>query len=294
MRRRPHSVDGCLVNMIPWQTPSQEVFEELRFASFWVRLEEVPSEFRSLQFGSGLLQPIGQILYTGLYDSRMENKEFIRGFVRIDVTQPLLGRRKARFSHGGEFWVKFGYEGLPTVCFGCGLLGHPLRLCPSPFSDGSDAEDRGPWMQVEKVSYHQVKTAGVKRTAADSVSGGSSSSAAAVDGLQKLPKLSCSSGPGGGHGNAAAGLASFSGPSGQPAPPGFASGLGQRALGQSSSLVQEADKVMVDAVSESIDFLLDQPVMPEVPPLHPTLLSELTSGSVGLYIEWGRPRHDGG
>ncbi|CAN1120599.1 hypothetical protein LINPERPRIM_LOCUS837 [Linum perenne] len=103
VRRRPHSIDGCLVNLLPWKTPSLEVFDELRFATFWVHLEEVPSEFRSLRFGVGLLQPLGQVLHTGLYDSPKENKEFIRGFVRIDVTKPFLGRRKARFSNGGEF-----------------------------------------------------------------------------------------------------------------------------------------------------------------------------------------------
>ncbi|CAN1129297.1 hypothetical protein LINPERHAP2_LOCUS5144 [Linum perenne] len=190
MRRRPHSIDGCLFNLIPWQTPSQEVFEDLRFASFWVRLEGVPSEFRSVQFGTGLLQPIGQVLHTGLYDSVVESKEFIRGFVRLDVTQPFLGRRKARYSHGGEFWVNFGYEGLPTVCFGCGLLGHPLRLCPAPFADGSGSEDRGPWMQVERMTYHQVKLSGKKRPAADSASGGGLESAteeAASEAL-KLPR----------------------------------------------------------------------------------------------------------
>ncbi|CAN1261774.1 hypothetical protein LINPERPRIM_LOCUS10988 [Linum perenne] len=128
---------------MPCTTPSLEVFNDLRFATFWVRLEEVPSEFRSLQFGASLLQPIGQVLHTGLFDSPTKNKEFIRGFVRIDVTQPFWGRRKARFSNGGEFWVQFGYEGLPTVCFGCGLLGHSLRQCTSPFEDGTSVEDRG-------------------------------------------------------------------------------------------------------------------------------------------------------
>ncbi|CAN1176665.1 hypothetical protein LINPERHAP2_LOCUS32658 [Linum perenne] len=180
MRRRPHSIDGCPVNLMSWMTPSTEVFNELRFATFWVRLEDVPVGFRSLQFGSGLLQPVGQVLHTGLYDSPSENKELIRGFMNIDVTQPLLGRRKARFSNGGEFWVRFGFEGLPTVCFGCGMLGHSLRQCSAPFADGSSAEDRGSWMQAEKLTYHPVKTVGKKRSAEAPGSGGVTASTAAT------------------------------------------------------------------------------------------------------------------
>ncbi|CAN1247596.1 hypothetical protein LINPERPRIM_LOCUS6399 [Linum perenne] len=73
----------------------------------------------------------------------MENKEFVRGFVRLDVGWPILGHRKALFGNGNEVWVKFGYEGLPMVCFGCGLLGHMVRQCPAPAIEGSDEEDRG-------------------------------------------------------------------------------------------------------------------------------------------------------
>ncbi|CAN1774436.1 hypothetical protein LINPERHAP1_LOCUS12951 [Linum perenne] len=158
MRGRPHAVDGYLISLIPWVTPSVEVFAQLGFAEFWVRLEEVPVEFRTIAFGAGLLQPIGQVLYTGLYDSPMENKELLRGFVRLDVEQPLLGRRKARYSTGEEFWVNFGYEGLPTVCFGCGRLGHALRQCAQPRPDDSEIEDRGSWMQAERGRrYHQIR-----------------------------------------------------------------------------------------------------------------------------------------
>ncbi|CAN1312041.1 hypothetical protein LINPERPRIM_LOCUS28538 [Linum perenne] len=259
-----------------FRSPSQEVFEDLRFASFWVRLEEVPSEFRSLQFGTGLLQPLGQVMYSGLYDSVAEGKEFIRAFVRIDVTQPLLGRRKARYSNGGEFWVNFGYKGLPTVCFGCGLLGHPLRLCPSPFADGTNSEDRGSWMQVEKTSYHQVKSAGKKRSAADYGGSGEGSSLAAGEAASsKQQRIDV--GPKGlalvqaqPDKSQALGVDShvYEGPT------AASFGFGQPVSAHS------ADLDMVDAISESVDFLLDQPALPEVPPLHLSLLSELSN----LYI----------
>ncbi|CAN1121810.1 hypothetical protein LINPERHAP1_LOCUS6288 [Linum perenne] len=101
----------------------------------------------------------------------MDAREFVRGFVRIDVTRPLLGRRKARFTSGEEFWVEFGYEGLPVVCFGCGLLGHPLRLCPNPVEDGTKLEDRGPWMQAEQKQFTQVHRGGRKRSLTEAESG---------------------------------------------------------------------------------------------------------------------------
>ncbi|CAN1197081.1 hypothetical protein LINPERHAP2_LOCUS43908 [Linum perenne] len=167
MRRRPHSIDGYLVNLVPWSNPSQALFDELRIATFWVRLGEVPVEFWTAQFGVGLLEPVGQVLHAGVYETQMDSREFVRGFVRIDVTRPFFGRRKARFSSGEDFWVEFGYEGLPTVCHGCGLLGHPLRLCPSPVEDGMVLEDRGPWMQAEQKQFTQVRSGGQKRSSAE-------------------------------------------------------------------------------------------------------------------------------
>ncbi|CAN1318316.1 hypothetical protein LINPERPRIM_LOCUS30766 [Linum perenne] len=146
-------------------------FDELRFTTFWVRLGEVPVEFRTEQFGVGLLEPVGQVLHVGVYESQMDAREFVRGFVRIDVTRPLLGRRKARFTSGEEFWVEFGYEGLPVVCFGCGLLGHPLRLCPNPVEEGTKLEDRGPWMQAEQKQFTQVRRGGRKRSLTEAESG---------------------------------------------------------------------------------------------------------------------------
>ncbi|CAN1773795.1 hypothetical protein LINPERHAP1_LOCUS12661 [Linum perenne] len=171
MRRRPHSIDGCLVNLTPWSNPSEAMFEELRFATFWVRLGDVPVEFRTEQFGIGLLEPVGQVLHVGVYETQMDTREFVRGFVRIDVTCPFLGRRKARFTSGEEFWVEFGYEGLLVVCYGCGLLGHPLRLCPTPIGESAVLEDRGPWMHAEQRPFTLVRRGGQKRSSVGADSG---------------------------------------------------------------------------------------------------------------------------
>ncbi|CAN1184660.1 hypothetical protein LINPERHAP2_LOCUS37110, partial [Linum perenne] len=62
-----------------------------------------------------------------------------------------------------------GYEGLPTVCFGCGLLGHSLRQCPNPVEESLVGVDRGPWMQVDKRQYHQVRKGDSKRPAIDAL-----------------------------------------------------------------------------------------------------------------------------
>ncbi|CAN1187461.1 hypothetical protein LINPERPRIM_LOCUS31859 [Linum perenne] len=271
-------------------TPSTEVFNELRFATFWVRLEDVPVGFRSLQFGSGLLQPVGQVLHTGLYDSPSENKELIRGFMNIDVTQPLLGRRKARYSNGGEFWVRFGFEGLPTVCFGCGMLGHSLRQCSAPFADGSSAEDRGSWMQAEKLTYHPVKTVGMKRSAEPPGSGGVTASVAAtVSSDLKRQRLEMSA-DGLGLAQAQLGastslgriLASAPQPLQAPNQPisGY-SALQAQPIGLDSSVrgrpSSSADCVMEDLVDGADGFLLEQSDLLEVVPRYSSLLNDLSS-----------------
>ncbi|CAN1273774.1 hypothetical protein LINPERPRIM_LOCUS15188 [Linum perenne] len=93
--RQPHSIDGFLLSLAPWQTPSTAVFDSLRLVPFWVRLDDMPFEFRTPAFIFGFLSLIGHVSDAGLFDSRHEVGVFLRGLVRVDVFKPIEGRLKA-------------------------------------------------------------------------------------------------------------------------------------------------------------------------------------------------------
>ncbi|CAN1170509.1 hypothetical protein LINPERHAP2_LOCUS29040 [Linum perenne] len=137
--------------MAPWQTPSTAVFDSLRLVPFWVRLDDVPFEFRTPSFIFGFLSLIGHVSDAGLFDSRHEVGVFLRGLVRVDVVKPIEGRLKAHPSPDQDFWVRLRYEGLPLVCYWWGLLGHGIKRCPSNPASVERSPDRDYRISVRKL-----------------------------------------------------------------------------------------------------------------------------------------------
>lgn len=54
----------------------------------------------------------------------VECGEYIRIIVALDMTKPLLCRKKLNIGLLEPVWLSFSYERLHDFCFCCGLLGH--------------------------------------------------------------------------------------------------------------------------------------------------------------------------
>lgn len=76
--------------------------------------------------------------------------EFLRARVSIALDKPLRRRMKLKKSDSNWCWVNFKYEGIPTFCFICGLIGHSDKLCEKHFEMSEEnIEKIGPWMRAE-------------------------------------------------------------------------------------------------------------------------------------------------
>jgi len=49
--------------------------------------------------------------------------------VELKVSKPLRPGIPLKRKEGGEGWLDFKYERLASFCYGCGRMGHDLRLC---------------------------------------------------------------------------------------------------------------------------------------------------------------------
>ena len=69
---------------------------------------------------------------------------FFRVRVVVDISLPLCRGRIITLPNGNKNWIKFKYEGLPSLCYWCGHLDH-------------DDRDRDLWIQSNGTltSEHQ-------------------------------------------------------------------------------------------------------------------------------------------
>lgn len=49
--------------------------------------------------------------------------------MEIDFLKPLMKEINIRIA-GERLWIPLKYEGLPSFCFNCGVIGHFFKSCP--------------------------------------------------------------------------------------------------------------------------------------------------------------------
>lgn len=55
--------------------------------------------------------------------------EYMRVWVVVDISKPLLRGKKFMFGSTEQCWIRFSYERLPNICYSCRRLGHVQRDC---------------------------------------------------------------------------------------------------------------------------------------------------------------------
>ncbi|CAL1396494.1 unnamed protein product [Linum trigynum] len=141
----------------------------------WVQLPELPVHFyhREILFALGNL--IGRTIKLDYHTEHLERGKFARIAIELDMTKPLPTRIWL-----DDFWQAILYENLPTICYGCGRIGHQEEGCPqkrqenqvttlclpeppsqtlSPTNSQEPPAGFGPWMQVTRKSRKQGRKA---------------------------------------------------------------------------------------------------------------------------------------
>lgn len=124
----------------------------------WVQLHDMNTGFMSLKVVTDIGNYIGKFIVSDANNFVGAWRDYLRIRVSIDLNKPLQRRMKLKRSETNWCWVNFKYEGLPTFCFICGLIGHSEKFCESIFDTPLDKIEKpyGLWMKAEPRRKHQA------------------------------------------------------------------------------------------------------------------------------------------
>ncbi|CAL1353130.1 unnamed protein product [Linum trigynum] len=151
LQRTPWVVDDKVLHLCAW-TPSitRRTFDELAFVPFRVQLWDVQDDCCTQQFGRKVAAAtLGRVLETGVFLCTDSRRKFVKVKAVLDFSKPLRSQVLASNEEIGEFWIRFKYEFLPTLCYHCGRLGHSRPDCS--FDPPSRTERFGNHMTTKKM-----------------------------------------------------------------------------------------------------------------------------------------------
>lgn len=117
----------------------------------WVQLHGMGTRFMSQRVVTDVKNYIGKFVESDENNFVGVLREFLRVSVYILLDKPLKRRMKLKKSDSNWCWVYFKYEGVPTFCFICGLIGHSDKFCEKLFDMVEEKIEKpfGSWMRAE-------------------------------------------------------------------------------------------------------------------------------------------------
>ncbi|KAK7857807.1 hypothetical protein CFP56_015899 [Quercus suber] len=88
-------------------------------------LPELPIEFYETNAFLKIGRAIGPVLRIDSYTANGVRGRFARLCVQVNLDKPLLSTK-----HIGKIVQSIQYEGIKTLCFTCGRVGHKMEACP--------------------------------------------------------------------------------------------------------------------------------------------------------------------
>ncbi|KAM3195743.1 hypothetical protein ACQJBY_071733 [Aegilops geniculata] len=161
----PWSFAGHLLVMEDF-APGATTVDELRFNTVpvWVRAYGVPAGSMSRETGELVGEQVGRVLEVDTAaNADSTGALFMRIKVRMDITMPIM-RFMTCFIQDDEAdltalgddekeekIVAFTYENIPDFCYGCGIIGHTEKSCPTR-STRTGPRQFGPWLRTVVIN----------------------------------------------------------------------------------------------------------------------------------------------
>ena len=122
-------VPGFLVSIFlairQWEPEFKASTAMLSLVAVWVRLLELPIEFYEPSALLKIGRAIGSVLRIDSHTASGEKGRFARLCVQVNLDKPLV-----RKLYLGKPAQNVLYEGINTLSFSCGRIGHKIEMCP--------------------------------------------------------------------------------------------------------------------------------------------------------------------
>lgn len=117
----------------------------------WVQLHDMDAGFMSQRVVQDIGNYIGQFVESDPNNFLGVWRDYLRVRVKLSIEKPLKRRMKLKRSENQWCWANFRYEGVPTFCFICGLIGHNEKYCERLFDTPMEKIEKpyGAWMKAK-------------------------------------------------------------------------------------------------------------------------------------------------
>lgn len=122
----PWTIMGHYLIVQLWTPRFDNSMEEIESVIAWIHLLGMALHYYHKKILRMLGQIIGSIIKVDYNNESATRGKFARLTVEVALTKPLI----SQFFLDGKV-QKVEYEGLPTICFGCGKYGHNHEACPN-------------------------------------------------------------------------------------------------------------------------------------------------------------------
>ncbi|KAE9449285.1 hypothetical protein C3L33_18815, partial [Rhododendron williamsianum] len=123
----PWFIGPHYITIRKWEPEFDTSKAKISTSVIWVRLPGLPIEFYDKEMLLKIGTKIGKPLKIDFRTENNEKVRFARLCVQVDLSSSLISKVRV-----GNHIQKVSYEGIPTICFKCGLSGHKLQHCSPP------------------------------------------------------------------------------------------------------------------------------------------------------------------
>lgn len=84
---------------------------------------------RNEYVGGLISNSVGRLKEVDVEEGDFACGEYMRISISLDITKPLLRRKKFTIGYLPPVWIRFSYKRLPDYCYKCEIIGHNHRKC---------------------------------------------------------------------------------------------------------------------------------------------------------------------
>ena len=156
LQKGPWFIGDHFLSLRPWEPFFKPSTASVSTIAVWVRLHELPFELYDRDVLRQIGEAIGKVLRIDTHTAMEDRGEYARLCVQIDMNKPLVNTVAI-----GRFEQPVMYEGVQSLCFACGRVGHRKEVCPAIIRNEKEKPiPAGTSLEVPENSSRSVHEAG--------------------------------------------------------------------------------------------------------------------------------------